>query len=399
MNRERIISLIVAVLVIISSFGINKFTESKKVERTQIKVGFMYDGDESTPYTYNFIRAERAMKETYGDRVEVIERNNVPEDNADKALQELVDEGCNIIFSNSFGYGEYVKMIAEKHPEIEFCQATQSNGNVYPVLSNYHTFMGEIYEGRFTAGVVAGLKLKELIDNGTIDEKRAWVGYVAAYPYAEVISGYTAFFLGIRSVCPQAVMRVMYTNSWSDYSLEKEYAEKLIHKGCVIISQHSDTIGPAVACEKANADHPVFHVGYNQSMLDVAPTTSLCSTRINWAPYMVAAVGAVLDGVSIESRVDGNVHGQDVGAGFEKNWVQMLELNTIICADMTEETVDAVVDALINKQLEVFKGDYTGTDPFDENDTIDLREGYIENENSSAPTFHWVLDDVIIIDN
>ena len=180
---------------------------------------------------------------------------------------------------------------------------------------------------------------------------------------------------------------------------EKEYAEKLIHKGCVIISQHSDTIGPAVACEKANADHPVFHVGYNQSMLDVAPTTSLCSTRINWEPYMVSAVGAVLDGVSIESRVDGNVHGQDVGAGFEKNWVQMLELNTIICADMTEETVDAVVDALINKQLEVFKGDYTGTDPCDENDTIDLREGYIENENSSAPTFHWVLDDVIIIDN
>lgn len=395
MNRERIISFITALAVVLASLSIFKIVESSRNDRDHIKIGFVYDGDESTPYTYNFIRAQNAIKDEYGDRVSVEVKSNVPEDASEKSIIELIDAGCDLIFTASYGYGEAAKELAEKHPEIEFCQATHNNANEEPVLANYHTFMGEIYQGRYTAGVVAGMKLKELLDQGKIRPSEAKIGYVGAYPYAEVISGYTSFFLGVRSVVPDAVMEVMYTNSWSDYSTEKEYAEKMIKDGCIIISQHSDTIGPAVACESARVDHPVFHVGYNQSMQDVAPTTSLVSTRINWKPYMLAAVEAVLSGEKIEAGMSGHIHGQDVGAGFEKDWVQMLELNSLICAEGTKEAVDATIEDLKSHKIEVFKGNYTGTDPFDPTDTIDLSKGYEENKNYSAPSFHWVLDDVI----
>ena len=174
-----------------------------------------------------------------------------------------------------------MKKLAEKYPDIEFCMATCSNANEEPRLENYHTFMGAIYQGRYTAGVAAGMKLQELIDNGTITKEQAKIGYVAAYPYAEVISGYTAFLLGVRSVVPDAVMSVRYTNNWNDYLTEKKYAKEFIDEGCVIISQHSDTTGPATACEATDSDTPVYIVSYNESMANVAPTTYLTGCKIN----------------------------------------------------------------------------------------------------------------------
>ena len=164
-----------------------------------------------------------------------------------------MDAGCDLIFTTSYNYGTVTKEFAEKYPGIEFCMATCANANEEPVLKNYHTFMGKIYQGRYTAGVAAGMKMKELIKEGVITEQQAKIGYVAAYPYAEVISGYTAFLLGVRSVVPDAVMTVRYTNKWNDYRTEKKYAKGLIDEGCVIISQHSDTAGPATACEETAA--------------------------------------------------------------------------------------------------------------------------------------------------
>lgn len=398
MKRNDIVSIIVCAVILLGVFIFNSIVFTNSSELKTIKVGFVYDGDESAPYTYNFIRAQKAIEANYGDNVETIVKSNISEEEGENSLKELVSEGCDLIFTTSYGYGEAAKKLAESHPEIEFCEATCDNADDKPFCSNYHTFMGEIYSGRYISGMVAGMKLKELIESGKITRDQAKIGYVAAFPYAEVISGYTAFLLGIRHIVPEAKMTVRYTNAWTDYTLEKKYAEALIEEGAVIISQHSDTIGPAVACENSSVSHPVYHVGYNDSMLDVAPTTSLISSRINWTPYMLSAVEAVLKGEKIEKVVDAKVFGNDCSAGFERNWVQMVELNTLIAAEGTEDMIEKSIEDFKKGRITVFEGDYTGTDPFDPNDKIDLKGGFVENEKSSAPTFHYVLDDVITIE-
>lgn len=367
-------------------------------EEKEITVGFVYVGDASTAYTSNFIDAQEAIQTKYRDQVKVIALNNVAEGTESEYLQQLVYAGCDLIFTTSYNYGTVTKEFAEKYPGIEFCMATCANANEEPLLKNYHTFMGKIYQGRYTAGVAAGMKMKELIKEGVITEQQAKIGYVAAYPYAEVISGYTAFFLGVRSIVPEAEMTVKYTNTWGSYALEKKYATQLINEGCVIISQHSDTTGPAVACEEVKGKHVVYHVGYNQSMADVAPTTYLTGCRINWEPYISAAVEAVLSEKDIESSLDANINGNDAGAGFDQSWVQMLEVNELIAAPGTKEKVEKLIGSFKKKEINVFQGDYTGVDPDNKEDVISLKEGYQENEKSSAPTFHYVLRDVIHVE-
>ena len=396
-KRENVIALVSALVTVVAVAFIYEAFFTEKTDQS-MKVGFVYVDDESTAYTYNFMRAQNALDAEYGDQVEVLAKYNVPEGEETKALQELADQGCELIFTTSYGYGEGTKKFAADHPDIQFCQATCNDANQEPVLKNYHNFMGEIYQGRYVSGVVAGLKLKELIDVGLITPEDAKIGYVGAYPYAEVISGYTAFFLGVRSVVPEAVMKVKYTNSWNDYMLEKKYAEQLIKEGCVIISQHSDTAGPAVACEQTDSSQIVYLVAYNQSMADVAPTTYLTGCKINWEPYISAAVGAVLSGRSIEECVNGTVHGQDVSAGFDQGWVEMLELNWVVATIGTQQKIDETIDAFKQGKLDVFQGDYIGVNPYDETDTYDLNQGYEENANSSAPTFGYVLKDVITIE-
>lgn len=355
-----------------------------------MKVGFVYIGDDSEAYTANFIAAEKAIKETYGDKVETIAKYNVAEDAVEDPLVELCEAGCKVIFTTSFGYGEKAKELAAQYPDIQFCQATCANAD--KDTANYHTYMGAIYQGRYVAGIVAGMKMKELIDAGTITADKAKIGYVAAYPYAEVISGYTAFLMGVRSIVPEAKMEVNYTNSWGDYDTEKTMATAMIEDGCVIISQHSDTEGPAEACEDATKKGTtVFHVGYNQSMVDIAPDSSLISSRQDYAPYEVGAVKAVMDGTELPV---------DQWAGFDEGWVAMTELNEKIAAKGTQEAMDAAIQDFKDGKLtakDIYKGDYKGTNPFDKNDTIDLTEGFAENSTQSAPTFAYVLDDVITV--
>lgn len=399
MKRIYTIAALTALAVILVfggiHYGLEKTADGDKV----VKVGIVYIGDESEAYTKNFIRAQKSIEERWGDRVEMDIRENVAEGTEEQYLRELAEDGCDIIFATSYGYEDTTKELASEYPEIQFCQATGSNANEEPVYNNYHTFMGYIYEGRYVAGVVAGLKLQELIDDGTISLAEAKVGYVAAFPYAEVISGYTAFFMGVRSVVPEAQMYVRYTDSWGDSTLEKRTAAKLIEEGCVIISQHSDTMGPAVACEDAAIDHVVYYVGYNQSMISVAPTTALISASINWEPYMTAAVQAVFEGEAIETVVDADIRGNDAGAGFDKGWIRMTELNSSVAAPGTAEVMEQVIQQLSANEISVFQGEYTGADPSDPADTVDLRTGYMENEDSSAPSFHYVLDNVIQIED
>ena len=388
------LTCLVLLAAIIGCFRLLNLTSG----RDGLKIGFVYDNDESTPYTYNLSLAKDAVEKKYGDRVEILTCSNVLDDKMEDPIRELAAKGCDIIFFN--GYSELVRQLAPEFPNIQFCQTSYMDMSGQTVPANYHTFKGEAYQGRYVSGIAAGMKIRQLISEGIITEDQAVVGFVAAFPTSEVISGYTAFLLGVRSVVPQAVMRVRYTETWSSYAQEKSAAQQLIAGGCVIISQHTDTIGPAIACEEASQSRPVYFVGYNQSMSEVAPGTSLVTARICWEPYVLAAVDALMTNRKIESTVSGRIHGTDVSAGFEKGWVEMVDLNLQAAAPGTQEAMDSATEQFRRGNTDfVFRGDYRGTDPNDPSDTCDLRNGYIENENTSFPLFHYILSDIITIEN
>ena len=387
-------SIILALLIVL--FRFLNLTE----ERETLKVGFVYDNDESTSYTYNFSLAKDALEKKYGARVEIETCSNVLDDEMEEPLRTLAEDGCDIIFFS--GYSELVKELAPDYPNVQFCQTSYMDMANQTVPANYHTFKGEAYQGRYVSGIVAGLKIKQMIAEGSITEDEAIVGFVAAFPTSELISGYTAFLLGVRSQVPQAVMRVIYTETWSSYAEEKKATERLIDEGCVIITQHTDTIAPAVACEEASEKKEVYFISYNNSMSEVAPCTSIVTSRICWEPYVLGAVDAMFKNKKIESAISGNVRGTDAFAGFESGWVEMLDLNLQIAAPGTEEAVNAAIErfkqAKHGKVDFVYKGDYEGTNYLDPSDTIELSRGYVENENTSYPTFGYVLKDRITIE-
>ena len=380
--------LIPVLVLVLGWFGYKHFFPERVVT-----VGFIYDNDETAPYSYNFYLAQEAVQKTYQDKVRTVMQSNVLDENIHLAVQKLVSSKCDIIFTNSYGN---VRDLAVKYPHIQFCQAS-FDSHPKPAPANYHTFKGEVYQGRYVNGVVAGLKLEEMIKKGKIKPEEAKLGFVAAYPYPEVISGYTAFLLGARSVVPQTVMYVKYTNIWDSYTLEKACAEELLDEGCVILSQHSDTVGPAIACEESYA-RDVYHVAYNIDMTEAAPHTSLTGTRINWTPYILGAVKAVMDNKPIEKAVAGNVHpNNDMSAGFKENWVEMTKVNTALLPKDAPARINAAIEDLKSGKCQVFKGDYTGVNPDNPKDTVDLREGFTENKDSSVSSFHYILKDVITI--
>ena len=389
-------AVILTCALVLLLFGRLNYSAYKEKSSGKLMVGFLYEDDESTPYTYNFTLAEMALREQYSDKVQIFSKSNVREKETEEPIRDLIVKGCSIIFTNS--HSDNILAMASEYPSVQFCQISYLEKPAGNVPENYHTFKGEIYQGRFISGIVAGLKLRELIDNGSISPEEALVGYVGAFPSAAVMSGYTAFLLGVRSVAPEAVMKVRYTSTWGNFTLEKQCAETLINEGCIILSQHSDTIGPAVACEEAAARRQTYFIGYNQSMQNIAPTTALISTRINWIPYVCGAVEAVLQNKKIEKYVKGNVHGNDMSAGFELEWVQMLELNSLIAAEGTQEKMEASIAALKKGSFQVFQGDYLGVNPDNPDDTCDLNQGFKENKDSSSPAFHYVLQDVITVE-
>lgn len=367
-----------------------------KAER--IKVGFIYAEDESTPYTANFVRAQYALEEQFGDQVEVHFRSNVLSRDAERPILELIREGCTILFINLDT--EIPVTMAREYPDVTFCQISMPDVRIEGTTENYHTFNGEIYQARYVSGIAAGMKLRQLIDSGTLKAEEALVGYVAANSTPEVVSGYTAFLLGVRSAAPEARMIVRYTGSWGNYDAEEQQTEMLIRDGCVIIAQHVNTSAPADVCEKyTEKGYTLYHVGYHQSMLDRAMSCALVSIRTNWIPYVTEAVQAMMDGRKIENAVSGNVHGRDMSAGFESGWVELLDLNEFIAADGTREAVDKAIEDLKKGRVKVFSGNYTGVNPRNAADTIDLNDGYIENQYSSSPSFSYHLPGYITLEN
>lgn len=318
---------------------------NKTGDTKTVKVGLICIGDENDQgYTYNFIRATETAKEALAKQninVEwVIKYNLIEGDPVAVANEELVEEGCSIIFNNSYGQEPAMLQVAPEHPEVQFVGMT-NEGSWKDDLDNTHNAFNRIHEGRYIAGVAAGMKLQEMIDKGEITADQAVIGYVGAYSFAEVISGFTAYYLGAKSVCPSVSMKVQFVGSWSDATLEANAAQALIDAGCVMISQHSDNTTPATTAEQ----NGVFHTGYNADMISAAPKASIISTRIDWTNYFVYAISAVANGEKFD---------QDYAHGLKEGEVVLTTLNKDIAAAGTEEKIAEVTEKISNGELEVF---------------------------------------------
>lgn len=309
------------------------------------KVGFVVINDEADQgYTMNFLDSmDRAVAllEKDGYRVEVMTKKGVTEsDSAREANDELASDGCEIIFNNSYGFEPYMLSVADSHPDTLFVSITNSESQSDGRDNTYNAFAA-IYEGRYLTGVAAGLKLNELISRGEIKKEEAVVGYVATYALGEVVSGMTAYYLGVRSVCPSATMIVFFVEAWSDMTLEEAATNSLIDNGAVVISQHSDTITPALTAQKKG----VYHTGYNADMTTVAPLSSLISCRIDWTRYFYTFIRNYLDGVENPSDWTGTT---------EEGDVVLTPLNERLAAPGTKEALDEVTEAIVSGTLHVF---------------------------------------------
>lgn len=389
MKRTKLLAMVMTTAI--AATGAVCAANAEGIPAEDLKVGAIYIGDENEGYTAAHMAGIDEMMEKFGlDESQVIEKTLIGEDETCyDAAADLADQGCQIIFGTSFGHETYLIQAAGEFPDVQFCHATgyqaASSG-----LDNMHNYFDNIYEARYVSGVVAGLKLNEMIENGDITEDQARIGYVGAYPYAEVISGFTSFYLGAKSQCPSVTMEVKYTNSWASFDLEKECAEALIADGCVLISQHADTTGAPTACEAAGV--PV--VGYNISMIETAPTQALTSASINWGPYYTYAVQSVMDGTPIDT---------DWCKGYADGADKITELNTAAIAEGTEEKVAEVEAAIIDGSLKVFDTstftvDGETVETYEKNGIEYISDGYFhESEFGSAPAFDLAIDGITSI--
>ena len=392
---KKVLSLVLAVVMMMSLMAISAAAEA---DTSKVKVGFIFLHDENSTYDLNFLNAAKEACEKLG--VEYLMKTNIDEnEDCQEAAEQLADAGCDIVFADSFGHEDYMIEVAREFPDVQFCHATGTKAHTEG-LSNFHNAFASIYEGRYLAGVAAGLKLNEMIENGEFTAEEAKMGYVGAFTYAEVVSGYTAFFLGARSVCPTVTMDVTFTGSWYDETAEKEAANNLIKGGCKLISQHADSMGAPTACENAG----VPDVSYNGSTLDACPNTFIVSSRINWEPYFEYIINCVASGVEIDVDWTGDI---------ATNSVVLTDVNEAVAAAGTVEKIEEVKAALLDGTLRVFDtstftvGGETvttymadvDTDPAYEGDTEVVIDGaFCESTFRSAPYFSLQIDGINLLD-
>jgi len=393
---KRFFSILLVIVLVICLCG----CEKENNENSDVKIGLICLHDSNSPYDLNFINAFEAACKAKG--VEYLIKTNIPESStAYEAAAELADNGCNIVFADSFGHEGYMIQAAEEFPEVDFCHATGTRAHTQN-LKNYHNAFASIYEGRYLDGVAAGLKLKEMIENGDITEKDAIVGYVGAYTYAEVFSGYTSFYLGVKSMCPCAKMKVTFTGSWYDETAEAESANILIEKyNCVIISGHADSNGIPNTCQSKG----VPFVFYNGSVKEISPDTYIISTKINWQPYFEYIIDCKRNGEAIAVDWTGTL---------KNGSVEMSELNTSVAANGTERILKSVAQELIEGTIKVFdtntftvKGktlnSYLADVDYDdayEPDHEAIWDGYFhESELRSAPYFDIQIDGIELLNS
>ena len=390
---KKILSLLLAVVMVMGLLAV-----SAAAQTADVKVGFIFLHDENSTYDLNFMSAAKEACEKLG--VEYVIKTNIPEGNeCYEAAADLADDGCDIVFADSFGHEDYLIEAAKEFPEVQFCHATGTKAHTEG-LANYHNAFASIYEGRYLAGVAAGMKLNEMIEAGKFTAEEAKMGYVGAYTYAEVVSGYTSFYLGAKSVCPTVTMDVTFTGSWYDETAEKEAANKLIESGCKLISQHADSMGAPTACENAG----VPNVSYNGSTVDACPNTFIVSSRINWAPYFEYIINCVANGEEIAADWTGTI---------ATGSVELSEINQQAAAAGTVEKIAEVKAALEDGSVKVFDtATFTvegaavesfmadvDTDPAYTPDTETVVDGAIcESTFRSAPYFNLTIDGITLLD-
>jgi Uncharacterized ABC-type transport system, periplasmic component/surface lipoprotein len=391
---KKLFSLVLAVVLCAVCFG---FTVA---EGNTVKLGVILLHDEDSTYDLNFLNAVYEVRDTLG--IEVIVKKNIPESNACyEAACELAEEGCTIVFADSFGHETYMIEAAKEYENVEFCHATGTMAHTEG-LANFHNAFAAIYEGRYLAGVAAGMKLNEIIAAGKLKGEKPLMGYVGAFTYAEVISGYTSFYLGAKSVCPDVTMKVQFTGSWYDEMEEKSAAEALIAAGCDLISQHADSMGAPTACENAG----IPNISYNGSTIESCPNTFIVSSRIDWAPYLIYVCNQVAAGEAVDTDWTGTI---------ATGSVVLTDINTAVAAEGTVEKIAELKAAFEAGTLNVFDTATEGfitvngealtsyladvdTDPAYTADTEVVSDGYFhESEYRSAPYFDVNIDGIELL--
>ena len=375
-------------------------TAKEEVAASDLKVGFIFLHDENSTYDLNFINAAKEACEAAG--VEYVLKTNIPEgQECYDAACELADAGCGIVFADSFGHEDYLIEAAKEFPDVEFCHATGTQAHTAGV-PNFHNAFATIYEGRYLAGIAAGYKLNEMIEAGEITAEEAKIGYVGAFTYAEVISGYTSFFLGARSVCPSVTMEVTFTGSWYDETAEKEAANTLISNGCVLISQHADSMGAPTACETAG----VPNISYNGSTESACPNTFIVSSKINWVPYFTYIIDCVTKGEEIATDYTGDfstgsVELTDLGSAAAEGTAEAIEAAKAELMDGTLHVFDTTTFTVDGKALDSYEAD-VDSDPDYTPDHDVIVDGYFDESGEgfrSAPFFDVQIDGITLLDS
>ena len=395
---KKLVALVLSLVLCLSLFA---FSANAEVEGVKLGVILLHDKDST--YDLNFMNGVQDAVAALGlSEDQVIMVPNIPESQAcTEAALDLVDEGCNIIFANSFGHETYLLEAAKLHPEVQFCHATGTMAHTAG-LANFHNAFAAIYEGRYLAGVAAGMKLNEIQEAGNLKGEKPLMGYVGAFTYAEVISGYTSFYLGAKSVCPDVQMKVMFTGSWYDEKEEKAAAEALIAAGADLISQHADSMGAPSACESAG----VPNVSYNGSTVASCPNTFIVASRIDWSPYFQYIVNQTAAKEAIDT-----------------DWTGTIATGSVVLTDVNEAAAAAgTVEALADVKAKLEKGEIkvfdtaaegfitvggaavtsykadVDTDAAFEKDTEVVAEGFFhESEFRSAPYFDMQIDGIELV--
>ena len=394
---KKILAILLVAMMLLPLIACSNAGDNNSAEK--MKVGFIFLHDENSTYDKNFIDAAvQACKEM---NVTMVQKTQIPESTKcyDAAVELIESDGCSIIFADSFGHESFLMQAAKEHPNVQFCHATGTQAHTATDLKNFHNAFASIYQGRYAAGVVAGLKLNEMIAAGKITEDQAKMGYVGAFTFAEVMSGYTSFYLGAKSVCPSVTMDVKFTGSWYDETKEKQAAEALIAGGCVLISQHADSMGAPTACENAK----VPNVSYNGSTAAACQETYLISSRINWVPYFKYMIGQVQNNQPIDVDWTGTL---------ETGSVMLTELGKNVAAG-TQEKLDEVLTGLKNGTINVFdtskftvKGEtltsYKADVDYDADFTKDtevIENGiFMESKFRSGPYWDIEIDGINLLD-
>lgn len=395
---KKLLSLVIAVVMVASLC--TALASCGYQDDGVFRLGVILLHDEDSTYDLNFIEAVNRAAEALGlTEEQVIFKKGIPESNeCYEAAADLVDMGCDVIFADSFGHETYIIKAAKKFKRVQFCHATGTMAHTEK-LPNYHNAFASIYEGRYLAGVAAGLKLKEMIAKEEITPEQAKMGYVGAFTYAEVISGYTSFYLGAKSVCPSVTMEVQFTGTWYDETKEKDAATALINNGCVLISQHADSMGAPSVCE----EREIPNVSYNGSTVKSCPKTFIISSKIDWTPYFKYICESVQNGTEIKTDWTGTL---------QTGSVALSEVNTAAAAEGTQAYIDDVKAKLISGEIKVFdtstftvnektltsyKAD-VDTDKAFEKDTEAISDGYFhESEYRSAPYFDIQIDGIKLL--